>query len=92
MSLSRWIVRTSPIYRELWHKHEALREQYALLSSLHGADGPATGANCDSELMKKFVALEADYRALEKECAELRVKALVYDSLARLIRGVRDFL
>lgn len=67
---------------------EQRRHTAALYASLHGADlNP--GANCDTELHHKFVALENDYRALEKEVSALRIQNLL---LERDNRGLRDRL
>jgi hypothetical protein len=75
-----------------WYVHEKLkadlynlRESYARLASMNGAGSPGN-ANCDTELHKKFAALEADYHALERENQSLRVDALVGQQLRALVK------
>ena len=72
---------------------EALREevrQYrhaaALYASLHGAD-LRPGANCDTELHHKFVQLDKDYMALEKQYADISYQNM---ELARENRAMKD--
>jgi hypothetical protein len=80
----RWL---SKYFRWSWyHEYQSVLNDYAelvnnrraLLASLHGADF-RPGANMDTELAKRFAELDKDYRALEKECSELRAKALIAD-------------
>jgi hypothetical protein len=91
----RWL---SKYFRWSWYpEYERLLGEYAelansrgaLLASLHGADF-RPGANMDTELAKRFAELDKDYRALEKECGELRAKALIADRVIELIRWTRD--
>lgn len=57
------------------HRHAS-----SLYASLHGADlNP--GANLDTRAWKMFVNLDSDYRALEKECVELRHQNAEYARL-----------
>ena len=79
-------MRYSPLYRTLKYQYEALREQHALMMSANGAGTPGQ-ANCDREWVRKFEALDRDYRAIEKECSVLRLDA----ELGRRVRQLNKF-
>jgi hypothetical protein len=89
MRLIDFAMKHSTLYRTLYHNYEQLREQYALVSSANGAGSPGH-ANCDSELLKKFTQLEADYRALERENQSLLVDAMVGRELRKMFATLRS--
>lgn len=75
MNFFDWVVTAHPLYRALRHECEALREQQALITSAHGADY-RPGANCDSDIMRRFVDLERDFQSLEKDLQNARIENL----------------
>lgn len=62
------------------HRHAS-----ALYASLHGAD-LQPGANLDTRAWKMFVNLDSDYRALEKENSELRIKNMTLEKENHLLK------
>jgi hypothetical protein len=82
-------IKYSPLYRQLKHDYEALRKRYALLSSANGAGSPGH-ANCDTALLARFTSLDADYRALERETARIRLDAELGRNIRRLFKFAHD--
>jgi hypothetical protein len=79
-------IQYSPTFRRLQFNYEQLLEKYMLLSSANGAGTPGH-ANCD---LARFISLDADYRALEKEVGNLRLDAELGRNVRRLFKFAHD--
>lgn len=66
-----------------------LQKRCAMYASMNGA-GPPGQANCDGEWIRKFEALDREYRALEKLFYERNTDSVIASRFRELINWVKN--